>query len=45
MAARQGKLKLGKGQGWFVKRRLLWLVLFNLKREQNSFTCQGMNRC
>ncbi len=33
MAAKQGKLKLGKGAGWFVKRRLLWLPQVDVERE------------
>ena len=33
MAARQGKLKLGKGAGAFVKRRLLWLPQVDVERE------------
>ncbi len=33
MASRQGKLKLGKGAGAFVKRRLLWLPQVDVARE------------
>ena len=33
MAAKQGKLKLGKGAGAFVKRRLLWLPQVDVVRE------------
>ena len=33
MAARQGKLKLGKGAGAFIKRRLLWLPQVDVERD------------
>lgn len=33
MATKQGKLRLGKGAGYFVKRRLLWLPQVDVERE------------